>query len=309
MLAPLVFGFLVAAGSLVLLVYGQKKPTSVNISARVISYAPYPTLIPTPSPTPIPTPTPTSKPTPRPTPIPISGPPGTGLTSSTVSTPKGNFSATIMAFDLSRTRVITDTGNDDDCGSGCNVFPLANYVTKNGGFAGVNGSYFCPDTYPDCAGKTNSYDFPVYNSRESKWINSGNLSWNERRAIFYVDGSGAHYQNSSAGFGGGLNAGIINYPGLLDGGNIQIDDNQSGLSDKQKAKGTKVGIGVIDTNHVIVVVASNVNMQEFAYVFKSLGATGALNLDTGGSTALIYNGRYIYGPGRNLPNAVIFANK
>jgi exopolysaccharide biosynthesis protein len=214
-----------------------------------------------------------------------------------------------MAFDLSHTRVITDTGNDDNCSTGCNVFPLANYVSKNGGFAGVNGSYFCPDTYPECSGKTNSYDFPVYNTRLGKWINSDKLSWNERRAIFYVDGSGAHYQNNSAGFGGGLNAGIINYPGLLDGGNVQIDDNQSGLSDKQKAKNTKVGIGVIDNNHILVVIASNVNMLEFANVFKSLGAKGALNLDTGGSTAAIYNGRYIFGPGRNLPNTIIFANK
>jgi exopolysaccharide biosynthesis protein len=50
-------------------------------------------------------------------------------------------------------------------------------------------------------------------------------------------------------------------------------------------------------------------MQEFAYVFKSLGATGALNLDTGGSTALYYGGRYVYGPGRDIPNAIIFATK
>lgn len=113
-------------------------------------------------------------------------------------------------------------------------------------------------------------------------------------------------QNSS-GFSGGLNAGIVNYPGLVNGGVVQIDDNQSGLSDKQKAVGTKVGIGLRDSKNVMIVIASNVNMQQFAYVFKSLGATGALNLDTGGSTAMYYNGKYLYGPGRNIPNAVIFA--
>jgi exopolysaccharide biosynthesis protein len=187
--------------------------------------------------------------------------------------------------------------------------PLANYVARSGGFAGINGTYFCPATYPDCASKTDSYDFPVYNSRLNKWINSDKLGWAERRAILYTDGSGAHYQNNSAGFGGGLNAGIINYPGLVDGGNVQIDDSQSGLSEKQRAKGTKVGIGLRNANTVMVVIASNVNMLEFAHVFKSLGATGALNLDTGGSTAGIYNGKYIFGPGRNLPNAIIFARK
>lgn len=186
---------------------------------------------------------------------------------------------------------------------------LLNYVTRNGGFAGVNGTYFCPATYPDCSGKTDSFDFPVYNTRLSKWIHADKLGWANRRAIFYVDGSGAHYQNNSAGFGGGLSAGIINYPGLVDGGNVQIDDNQSGLSDKQKAKGTKVGIGLRDSQTVMVVIAQNATMLEFAHVFKSLGATGALNLDDGGSTALIYQGRYIYGPGRNLPNAIVFAKK
>ena len=57
----------------------------------------------------------------------------------------------------------------------------------------------------------------------------------------------------------------------------------------------------------MIVIERSVTMQEFAYVFKSLGATGALNLDDGGSTALYYNGRYLAGPGRALPNAVIFA--
>jgi len=113
-------------------------------------------------------------------------------------------------------------------------------------------------------------------------------------------------QNSS-GFSGGLTAGVVNYPGLLNGGVVQIDDNQSGLSDKQKAVGTKVGIGMRDSKNVMVVIASNVNMQQFAYVFKALSATGALNLDTGGSTALYYNGKYLAGPGRGLPNAIIFA--
>lgn len=126
--------------------------------------------------------------------------------------------------------------------------------------------------------------------------------------MFYTDGGGAHYlQNANSG-GGGVSAGIVNHPGLLDNGNIQIDDNQSGLSDKQKAVGPKVGIGKRGNTNVLVVVASSVNMQQFAYVFKALGADSALNLDDGGSVALWWDG-YKAGPGRNLPNAVIFASK
>lgn len=273
------------------------------------TFSPKPTLSPSPEPTLMPTTPPTISPSPKvvvSTPKPVSGPPGAGYSRITVATEKGNFGASVLSIDLNSARMITDTGNDNDCGTNCTVLSLQDYINRNGGFAGINGSYFCPSTYPDCASKTNSFDFPVWNSRLSHWINGGNLGWNSR-AIFYTDGSGAHYNQNANGFGGSLNAGVVNFPGLVDNGNVQIDESQSGLSDKQKAVGTKAGIGLIDSKHVIVVIASSVNMHQFAYVFKALGAKGALNLDTGGSTALYYNGKYLFGPGRAIPNAIIFA--
>jgi len=264
-------------------------------------------VIPRVTPTPVPTIRPTS--TPRPTPKPLVGAPGTGLTSGTIATSKGNFSATILSLDMSRTKMLTDSASDGDCGNNCPTFSLAEYVSKNGGSSGINGSYFCPSTYPDCNSKSNSFDFPVYVSRLSKWVNSYAISWSERRAVVYQDGSGVHYQNNSSGFSGGVSAAIINYPGLVDVGNVQIDDSQSGLSDKQKAKNTKLSLCVVNPQKLLAVVATNVTMLEFALVNKTLGCQGALNMDTGGSLAMIYGGRYIYGPGRGLPNAVIFAPK
>jgi len=289
---------------------GSIKPNITVVTPTAVATA---TPVPSPSfttaPTIKPTAVPTSKPsvTPKPTAKPVSGPPGSGLSTINVATEKGNFTATVLSLDMGSTRMITDTANDGDCGNGCLANNLQTFVTKNNGFAGVNGTYFCPITYPECSGKTNSFDFPVYNTRLSHWINGGNLFWNGR-AMVYFDGSRAHYVQDAKSFSGGLTAGIVNFPGLVNGGAVQIDDNQSGLSDKQKAKGTKVGLGLRE-NTIMVVVAMNVNMQEFAYVFKSLGASGALNLDTGGSTALYYGARYVYGPGRDIPNAVIFASK
>jgi hypothetical protein len=292
----------------------------IRTAAVIQIDAPTPTIEATltPTPTDLPTPTPTNSPTPTPSKPPISptpttqvvtGPPGAGLTSATVATEKGNFSATILTVNLASAKMITDTGNDSDCATNCIALLLKDFVTRNSGFAGVNGSYFCPDTYSDCASKTNSYDFPVYNTRLTHWINQDKLGWAERRAMVYTDGGGAHYLHAANAYGGTPNAAIVNYPGLLNGGSVQIDDNQSGLSDKQRSVGTKVGIGVRGSQTIMVVIAKNVNMQQFAYVFKALGADGALNLDTGGSTALMYQGRYIYGPGRNIPNAIIFANR
>lgn len=291
-----------------------KLPSSYPNNQKLEEVTPTPDASESPSasPTLTPTPTPiaTKSPTPKPTATtpPYTGAVGTGYSRLSVNTEKGTFTAYILSVDLSSAKIITDTANDNDCGNDCPVMNLAGFVAKNGGYAGVNGTYFCPSTYGECSGKSNSFDFPVYNTRLNKWINGGNLSWNSR-AIFYVDGGGAHYLQNANGFGGGLTAGIVNYPGLLSNGNVQIDDNQSGLSDKQRAVGTKVGIGLKNSNNVLVVIATNVNMQQFAYVFKALGATGALNLDTGGSTALYYNGSYLLGPGRDLPNAIIFAHK
>lgn len=280
--------------------HNQASPTP----ATVVS--PTPTSISTPKTTPIPKLVSTS--TPKAIAIPVSGPPGAGYSTITVATEKGNFTASILSIDLNSARMVTDSGNDSDCGSGCIAMPLGDYVNRNGGFAGINGTYFCPaePAYSYC-GAGNNYDFPVWNSRLGHWINGGNLFWNSR-AIFYFDGSGAHYLQNASSFGGSLSSGIVNYPGLVSDGNVQIDDNQSGLSDKQKAVGTKVGIGLRDSKHIMLVIGRSLTMQQFAYVFKALGATGALNLDDGGSVALYYNGRYLAGPGRNIPNAIIFAH-
>ena len=301
---------LVLAGVIFLpkIISNRLRPTATltPISAMSPSPLPTPALTPTLTPTPTSTLVPTKVPSPKPTAPVISGPPGAGYSSVTVHTEKGDFSARILSVDLNSSRMITDTANDSDCADNCPVTNVADFVAKNGGFAGVNGTYLCPDTYPECSGKKNSFDFPVWNTRLGHWINGGNLSWNGR-AIFYTDGSGAHYNQNASGFGGSLTAGVVNYPGLVDNGSVQIDDNQSGLSDKQRGVNSKTGIGLIDSKHVIVVIASAANMQQFAYIFKSLGAKGALNLDNGGSTALYYNGHYLAGPGRNIPNAIIFA--
>jgi exopolysaccharide biosynthesis protein len=42
---------------------------------------------------------------------------------------------------------------------------------------------------------------------------------------------------------------------------------------------------------------------------KALGADTALNLDGGLSAALYYNGEMMVGPGRDIPNALLFRKK
>lgn len=272
-------------------------PTNLSTTYRVAS--PSAALAtPSPSPTPSPTPAPTAIPAPTPRPLSQTAP-DNGYARINAITSRGSFTASVLV--MNNPTMITDTASDGDCSDNCPVLPLATYVSRNGAFAGVNGSYFCPDTYPDCQSKKNTFDFPVYQSRLHHWINGDKLSWNYR-AMIYQDGGGYHFVKNANTYGGNPNAGITNYPALLDNGNVVVGDYT--LSDKQNAKGIKVGLG-LNGNKVYVIVAQNVDMYDFAEVFKSIGVKSALNLDTGGSTAFWYGG-YIYGPGRNLPNAVVF---
>lgn len=279
-------------------------PTPQVVVVNSPSPLPSPSLAAMASVTPVPTQTttPTPKPSVAPTPRPISGPSGSGYSAITVSTDRGNFPIKVVSIDMGGVRMITDTANDNDCGNDCATKSLADFVSANGGFAGINGTYFCPSTYPECSSKKNTFDFPVWNSRLSHWVNGGNLFWNDR-SIMYQDGGGMHFMRDAKAFGGGLSAGIVNSPGLVEGGNVIAD--QFPLSDKQRAKGTKGGIG-IRGSVVYLVVANNVDMLDLAHIFKSLGASGALNLDGGGSSALWFGG-YKVGPGRALPNAIVFA--
>ena len=83
-------------------------------------------------------------------------PSGGGYSRQKVTTDAGEFLVDIIAGDLSSTRVIVDTASTSTCTDNCPVLPLATYVSRRGAYAGVNGTYFCPATYPTCAGKTNS---------------------------------------------------------------------------------------------------------------------------------------------------------
>ena len=77
--------------------------------------------------------------------IPVNNtPPSSGYSRQLVSTEIGNFLIDIVSADLSSTKVIIDTASDNTCTDNCPVLSLAEYVSRSGAFAGINGSYFCP---------------------------------------------------------------------------------------------------------------------------------------------------------------------
>jgi len=231
-------------------------------------------------------------------------PPGSGYSRQTVSSEAGNFLVDIISADIGSTKVIVDTASGGDCGNNCPVLPLSDYVSRNGAYAGVNGSYFCPASYPSCAGKTNTFDTLLMN-KDKIYFNSDNNVYSNNPAVIFSSGY-IRFVGAASQWGRdtGIDSMISNYPLLVSEGNVVFggdDDPKKGSKGNRSFvanKGNTIYIGVV----------RSATVAESARVMKALGMDNALNLDNGGSTAL-WSGNYKVGPGRNLPNAILFVSK
>lgn len=232
-------------------------------------------------------------------------PPGSGYNRQSVNVPGlGSYQVSIVAADLGSTKVIVDTAADSDCGSECPVLPLADYVSRNGAFAGVNGTYFCPADYASCAGKTNSYDLLVMNHRKT-YFNSGNNVYSSNPAVILGDGY-VRFVTAASQWGRDTspNGVLSNFPLLVFNSQVVFG------GDDDPKKGSKGGRSFVANkgNMVYVGVVHSATVAESARVLQTLGMENTLNLDDGGSTAL-WSGGYKVGPGRNLPNVILFVRK
>jgi exopolysaccharide biosynthesis protein len=231
-------------------------------------------------------------------------PPSSGYQRSQVQTSIGNYMVSIISADLNSTRVIVDTASESTCVNDCPVISLGDYVSRNGGFAGINGSYFCPATYPSCAGKTNSFDTLLMNKNKA-YFNSDNNVYSSVPAVIF-SGNSARFVGRSSEWGRdtGIDSMIANQPLLVSGGSVVF----GGDGDPKKgSRGNRSFVG--STNSMVYIgVVHSATVAETAIVLKDMGMHNALNLDSGGSTAL-WSGGYKVGPGRNIPNAIILVRK
>ena len=231
-------------------------------------------------------------------------PPGAGYSRQSVTTDAGTFMVSMVAADLGGTRIIVDTASDSDCGNDCPVLPLSEYVSRNGAFAGVNGSYFCPVTYPSCAGKTNTFDLLVMNHKKT-YFNSGNNVYSNNPAVIFGDGY-IRFISAASQWGRDTspNGVLSNYPMLVFNNNVVFG------GDDDPKKGSKGARSFVSNkgNTVYIGVVHSATVAESARAMNALGMENAMNLDNGGSTAL-WSGGYKVGPGRNLPNVILFVSK
>jgi len=238
-----------------------------------------------------------------------------------ISTVDGNFTVDMVTIDLTNPnlKIITDTAPhpptpSPNRGEGeYGAQSLAKFVIDNNGFAGINGTYFCSSS--GCDG-INYYFYPVYNSHLGKMINEDQLKYWTTGPIMAFDANNKFYyfkdsrefisvENFENTYGVKLQAAIGNKPRLIeDGMNLliewDIDEKQRNIKSLRNAIAHK-------NNSIYLVVARNTTVPELANIMKAMGVDYALNLDGGYSSALIYNDEYMAGPGRDIPNAIVFA--
>lgn len=289
-----------------------------NLNNPTITVTPSPTPSPSPSMSPTPKPTPSKTPgtpkpsgTPRPS-TPTPGPvvtsnqlPASGYSSFYVNSDVGTFKIAIGAADVASTRVVIDTASDSDCSSNCPAYPLATYVTRRNAYAGINGTFFCPaePAYSSC-GANNSFNFLVMNINKYYFNSSQNV---------YSTNPGAIFASSYVRFVGQIQEwgrdtspdGVIsNYPMLVQGGNIAF----AGSSDSKMTVKTTRSFVANKGNTVYIGDVFGASASDVAHVLHTLGVDNALNLDDAGSAAFWWGG-YKVGPGRNIPNAILFINR
>lgn len=232
-------------------------------------------------------------------------PPGNGYSRQSVTADTGTFVVDLVAADSATTKVVVDTASDGDCSNNCPTLPLSTYVSRSGAYAGINGNFFCPAEYPSCAGKTNSFDLLVMNKNKVYFNSANNVYSTNPVAVF---GSGLIRfipQAENWGRDTGVDAVISNFPLLVSGGNIVYGDSSD---TKFTNKGTRNFVAH-KGNTIYIGVMYNANMTDSAHVMKAMGMDDAMNLDEGGSTALMFGGNYIAGPGRNIPDALLFLRR
>ena len=227
--------------------------------------------------------------------------------------------------------IFTDTADTASCESGCHAKTLGEYVFAHNGFTGINGSYFC--TSSSCEG-LNYYYFPVYNSDLDEMINGEKLkywttgpimAWDENNNFYYfkdsrdfpVKGWSASSGKSVSqafeeNYGTKLQAAIGNKPRLIENKmNLliewEVDDKQRNVKALRGAIAYKSSLESSGKGKIYLVIAQNATVPDLANIMKEMEVDYALNLDGGYSSALIYNGEYMMGPGRNIPNAIIFS--
>lgn len=142
-------------------------------------------------------------------------------------------------------------------------------------------------------------------NKNKVYFNSDNNVYSTVPAVIFQNGS-MRFVGRSLDWGRdtGVDGVLAMQPLLVSGGNIAFNGDGE---PKRGSKGNRSFVGSTG-NTAYIGVVFNATVAEAAHAVHALGIKDALNLDSGGSTAL-WSGSYKVGPGRNIPNAILFVHK
>lgn len=250
----------------------------------------------------------TPKPQPTATPSVSSSTAHSSYRRETIASSRGSFTADIMQFELGpgKVKVVADTAADGDCSTSCSTLSVAGYASRHpGAIAALHGTYFCPTDYSWChPNEVNAFFWKIKAPRLGAMINSSNgLGENDGFLTFSSVGNPTYYSRWSDA-PAGVYTGINHKPTVVKNGAYNVVESE--LDDKQRtSKITRAALGV-KGNTAYAVIVTSATVMDLGAVMEALGVDTALNLDGGGSAAMWYNGSYKRGPGRSVPNALIF---
>lgn len=130
---------------------------------------------------------------------------------------------------------------------------------------------------------------------------------------FYRDGSARIYDETQTSAQALIDSGVWNTlsfgPALVENGaaiqnfsRVSVDTNIGNHS--IQGNNPRTGVGFISANHFVFVVVDGrskgysrgASLEEFAQIFQKLGCTDAYNIDGGGSSTMVFQGRVVNNP-------------
>jgi hypothetical protein len=155
----------------------------------------------------------------------------------------------------------------------------------------------------------------VYNSVRHTFVNIHQNKFNKGPLVAFDTENHWHFWREARDWPGlaafeaqyqtKLTALISNGPALIEKGQVVVKASE--LDTKQRTvKSNRSGLGFKGKNAYLIV-ASGATVLDLGAVMSYFKMEYAINLDGGGSSALYYIGKYRLGPGRNIPNALLFS--
>jgi len=195
-----------------------------------------------------------------------------------------------------------------------------------GGVSAINGWFFCPD---EAAYSCEANTTQMIRIANGKTFSKRGEDIGENKAFFGItrDNKPIYVDNSTRVRENGYNNGSANSRRnteldkvkngmsmaalVKDGANVAIYNDEMNNDPKQWAKWVK---GFICNSYygetVYMGFVSNVTFSELAYyIAKNFGCENAIQLDSGGTRAMIVNGEFKAGPGRSMMDAFVVVSK